>query len=564
MFHKRSFLMAGILALTMISIGGCVAGTPEVIENVVTKEVEKIVTQEVVKEVVVTATPEPAKETVMNLNRVQEQKGLESWAGGIVGAAQANQLETSLIFDTLLLFDPTYSELKPNIAESWQVSDDNLVYTFHLRQGVLFHDGEEVHADDVIASVHAGVGNSKTILRAITPIAAVKGLMAYRDGETDKIEGIEALDEYTVQFTLAEPSYSFLQGIAAQPILPEHLISETLAEDPALFFQSDFVRNPIGTGPWKIARREPGDFDELVAFDDYFLGRPKIDKVMIWNRDPILQAEDGTLDFYWGKDPAQVAQLLKIEGMSGYPVENSVYKRELWANMDDPLMQDIRVRQAIAYAIDREAISEDFFEGYAEPWMTVVPPTFWANRDLPPIPYDPEKSKALLAEAGWDPATELTLVYYYADTQSVDFMALLQSYLAEVGINVQPRLIERDVTPILHDKTQPFQLAYGARNTQDDSILEEYRTGASNSVTEYSNPEVDKLLDELAASLDTQERKAIADQIQEIIMADMPTIPLYTTKEYIFISDRLNPAEKLLYRYAAPIDLKLHEWEIVE
>jgi peptide/nickel transport system substrate-binding protein len=564
MFHKRFTLVAAALAVVLVAAGCVVPATPApaVEAEVVTEEAVEEMVEEA--ELADTPVPEAAEETVMNLNRVQEQKGLESWAGGIVGSTNPDQLETTLIFDTLLLFDPTFSKLQPNVAESWEVSDDGLVYIFNLREGVLFHDGEEVHADDLVASVHAGVGNSKSPSNAIGKIAAVTGLQAYRDGEAEKIEGIEALDEYTVQFTLAEPSYSFLQGIAMQPILPEHLISETLAEDPSLFFQSDYVRNPIGTGPWMIARREPGDFDELVAFEDYFKGRPKIDKVMIWNRDPVLQAEDGSLDFFWGKDPSQVAQLLAMEGFDAYPIENPVYKRELWANLEEPLMQDVRVRQAIAYAIDREAIVEDFFEGLAQPWMTIVPPTFWANRDLPAVPYDPERSKELLAEAGWDPSTELTLFYYYASTDAADFMALIQSYLAEVGINVQPRLIERDVGPIIHDKTQPFHLAFGARNTLDDTILEQYRTGANNSITEYSNPEVDAMLDELAASLDTEERKQIADEIQRIVMEDMPTIPLYATKEYIFTSKGLKPAETMLYRYAAPLDLKLQEWEVVE
>jgi len=567
-----------VLLVTLLVVAGCVgAATPEkAIETVVVKEtvvvesapkvVTQVVTQETVREVekVITATPEPAKEKVMNLNLTQEQLGLTAWEAGGVGSPQIGQLEGTLIFDTLLVSDPSMSELKPHIAESWTVSDDGLVYTFKLRKGVKFHDGEEVHADDLIASVHAGVGNSKTDDAVLQGIANVIGLMDYRQGKADKIEGIRALDDYTVEFTLSKPSYSFLWTIAGQPILPAHLISKDLAANPALFFQSEYMQKPIGTGPWMIARREPGDYDELVAFDDYFLGRPKIDKVMIWSRNPVIQAENGTLDFFWGKDPTQNAQLLKVKGMTAYPVKNPVYQRELFVNLDDPLMQDLRVRQAIAYAIDREAICKDFFGGMADPWMTVLPPTYWANWNLPQIPYDPAKSKELLAEAGWDSSQEVVLDYYYADPQTVDFMALLQSYLADVGMKVTPRLLERDVTAILHDKTEPFQLAFGARNSLDTSVLDQFHTGAGNSITEYSNPEVDKLLAEMNASLDTAERKQLSDRIQEIIMQDMAIVPLYASKEYIFTSTKLTQAVTMLYRYSTPIDLKLNEWDITD
>ena len=258
---------------------------------------------------------------------------------------------------------------------------------------------------------------------------------------------------------------------------------------------------PIGTGPFMFTRRVPGDFDEMVAFEDYFRGRPKIDKVMLWDRSPVLAAEDGKLSIKWIKDPEQIKQLLDIEGMEGYPVKNPVYKRALWANMDDPLMQDVRVRKAIAYAIDRETICEEFFDGLAAPWHTVMSPVYWANWDLPKIPYDPERSKQLLREANWDPSTELTMVYYYATKEAEDFMALIQSYLREVGIIAKPRLLERDVGPILHDKTSPWQLAFGARNKTDVTLLLQYTTGFSISITEYSNPTVDRMVQEMLDEL---------------------------------------------------------------
>ena len=510
-----------------------------------------------------TDTAAEAPETVLNLISQGQERGLTGWArGGNFGMAVTNSLEESLPFDTLLLFDPTYSELRPHIAERWEASDDNLVYTFQLRQDVFFHDGEQMHADDLVTSVHLGLGTGKAAGRTVAQLAKLKGALDYREGAADSITGIEIVDDFTVRFTLTDPSYTFLTAIAAQPIMPEHLLSDDLRDNRTLIFQSDYWQHPIATGPFKFSRSVPGDFAELLAYDDYFLGRPQIDKVIIWERDPIIAAEDGKLDFMWGRDPAQIDQLLQTPGMTGYPVENGAYKRELWSNMEDGTMGDLRLRQAIAYAINRAEIAAQFFNGYANVWHTVVPPTFWSNRDLPQIPYDPDRSRQLLSDAGWDPDTELTLIYYYTDPQTSDFMALIQSYLAEVGIKVSPRLVERDVGRVLHDKTMSWQLAYGARNSIDTGVLHQYATGAGNSPTDYSNPTIDRMLAEMEASLDTAERKRLGDEIQAIIMDDMPTIPLYATKEYILHSERLKMPVKWLNRYSHPFDLRFHEWTI--
>ena len=202
-----------------------------------------------------------ARETVLNLVSHGQERGLTGWArGGNFGMAVTNSLEESLPFDTLLLFDPTYSELRPHIAERWEASDDNLVYTFHLRQDVLFHDGEQMHADDLVTSVHLGLGTGKTAGRTVAQLAKLEGALDYREGAADSITGIEIVDDFTVQFTLTEPSYTFLAAIAAQPIMPEHLLSEDLRDNRTLIFQSEYWQHPIATGPFKFSRSVPGDF----------------------------------------------------------------------------------------------------------------------------------------------------------------------------------------------------------------------------------------------------------------------------------------------------------------
>lgn len=520
---------------------------------------EEEATEEVQKE---EAEAEAVEETVLDLHQIQEKKGLTAWNGGLIGWTMADLEQTSVLFDPFLQYDMKLSKVKPNLAESWEISNDETVYTFKLREDVLFHDGEKMHADDVVASVHAIAANGKTTAYADS-ISQVRGIKDYVEGNADSIEGVEAIDEFTVRFTLDQPSFGFLWNIAYMTVLPKHVIWEDIKDNPTLFYQSDFFQKPIGTGPFMIEERRPGDVEELVVFKDYWKGKPKIDRVNIWNRDVLVLAQEGRLDFKWTKDPAQIQKLLDTEGMTGYPVEYPTYKRALWFNMTHPRMQDLRVRKAIGMAINKEEICEDFFNGFAAPWTAVMSPTYWSNRDLPPVPYDPEQAKQLVEEADFDTSKPLKFVYYYDTNEARDFVALIQDYLSKVGIKVETRLLEREVGAILHDKTQEWHIAFGARNAVfPGKLLQQYTTDNPINIPDYSNPEVDKLYEQMINTTDREKVKELADEIQSIIRNDLPSVQLYYTKSYIIHREGVNHPVKWTYRYSVPFPIKLHEWEL--
>ena len=169
-----------------------------------------------------------AADEVLDLVWDQQEKGVTAWP-----YTQGREFDRAIPFDTLTVMSLDFSEALPHVAESWTISDDKTVYTFTLRQDVYFHDGEKLMADDVVASFKALIGCTKTDKKKAAPVLPIKGAPAFRKGESTDIEGIQAVDDYTVQFTLAKPAFNFMFGVSGMHIFPEHLILKDT--EPALF-----------------------------------------------------------------------------------------------------------------------------------------------------------------------------------------------------------------------------------------------------------------------------------------------------------------------------------------
>jgi len=434
------------------------------------------------------------------------------------------------------------------------VSPDGTVYTFKLRKDVNFHDGTQLTARDVKSSFIALIGSTKSDAKKIAPTLAIKGAADLRSGKSKELEGITVIDDFTIKFELTMKTANFLFGVSGIQLFPDRLILKDT--EPATFHMSEFWQSPIGSGPFMISKRVPGDYDELIAFKDYFKGEPLIETIVIRHRDPIIAAEAGMLDRYQAKHTFQVAPLTSIEGLRGYKIDG-LYKREIWTNLTRSYLQDVRIRRAIAYSINRQEICDDLLEGLARPWNSVMTPTFWANSDLPPIEYNPEKSRQLLKEARWDNTRELDFVYYYTDSQTQDFVALIQSYLTDVGIKMQPRLVERNVSVVLYEQ-RDFDLAYGANNGFEPDFMEKYRTGEPKAIG-YSNSRVDELLAEAKYEENVLKRKALYDEVQRIFYEDMQEIPLYASDVYIIENERLVKPQDDIYSYY-PANVQLEKW----
>jgi len=417
------------------------------------------------------------------------------------GAAQAIREVTYLnIYEGLLRIDRD-GKLQPLLAESWTVSPDNLTYTFRLRRGVKFHDGSDFDAADV----------KFTFERAMAPDStnAQKWIFA-------PIARIETPDRYTVVITLKEPTGNFLYGLAWGDAVI--FAPETVAENRT---------KPIGTGPYRFERWVRGDRVELVRNDAYWARIPAISRATFrFISDPQAQVaaiRAGDVDALSNLAAQEAADQLKNDANLKVVVGNTEGETILAINNAKPPFNDVRVRRAIAHAIDRMAVIDGAVSGYGTPIGTHFSPNHPAYVDLTgTYPYDPARARALLAEAGHPNGFNATLRLPpppYARRSG----EIIAAQLAQVGIKVSIEPIEfaqwldqvfrnknYDLTIIAH--TEPLDIGIYAR---DDYYFQ------------YRNPAFNALMAKIGTTMDEAERNRLYGEAQRMLTTDAVNVFLF-------------------------------------
>lgn len=460
-----------------------------------------------------------------------------------------------VIWDTLIRGDENMNPAGPAMAAEYNFNETGDVLSFVLREGLQWHDGEALTADDVKwtieYSLKTGVLNS--VFQGT--FKAIDGAAAYIAGEAEEISGI-VVDGNAITITFASVAPDALLTFCQLPILPKHCLQD---EDPALFQQSAYFQSPIGSGPFKVKETQIGSYCVLTPFEGYYDGVADFDihcyaSSSEADENLVVNAMAGDVDYAYTKTYTDAQALRDVEGLTVHTVDVK-YTRLFWVNKfpaadgtPSPLA-DVRVRQAIAYAIDMEAICDSIFDGAALPADSMTPNGGAKIDGLNPYSYDPEKAKALLAEAGWDPNTVLDVVYYYTDQQTVDLMAIIQFYLSEVGIQMTSRLITGDTDTQLWSKPDDvvngpakveWNLAYAAVSAM--SLHEYYdrlnSTAAINSHTPYVKEMCD-LIDATNASMDAAVQQEAFFALQQYENENLPEIPLYYQPVWVVTSDKL-------------------------
>lgn len=426
------------------------------------------------------------------------------------------------LYDGLLRYKDGSLEVEPALAESWTISDDGKTYTFELRKGVSFHDGTSFDAEAVKF-------NFERILNEDHPQHDTGPFpLAFFFKAVDRVE---AESDHRVVFHLKEPYAPFLSNLA----YPTGLIvsPEAVKKDG-----KDFGRNPVGTGAYKFAEWKSNAKVVVTRNDQYWGGAPSLEAVVFR---PITDANtrvaemlSGGIDVMVEVPPDNVAT---FSGDKRYAIHEQSGPH-LWfliLNMKEGIFTDKRARQAINYAIDKTALVENILQGTAEVAAGPTPPAFaWAyNENLQPYPHDPDKAKALLKAAG---AEGKTLTFYVTEGGSgmldpVAMAVAIQADLAKVGLDVKIETYEWNtflgkVNPGLEGKADMAEMAW-MTNDPDTLPYLTLRTEASpdkggfNSGY-YSNPEVDKLLEQARRSTDKNERAGLYRQMQTIVHDDAP------------------------------------------
>lgn len=449
----------------------------------------------------------------------------------------------SNIYSTLVAMDwgvtqgtPAY----PDLAESWEVSKDGLTYTFHLRQGVKWHDGQPFTSADVKYTYDSIIRNKYPLYNSTLRNAA----------------SIEAPDDFTIVITMNSPNLSFVPTLANNSIwfgkiVPSHLYVGTAWEQDWSLRPVD--EKPVGTGPFKFVEWEKGVSVVLEANDDYFLGRAKID-TLIFQR--IAEKNVATAMFHSGATPYLVSQHVpgygEIAAMVADPEKRdtvvrtpSIFNRNIYINQKNEILKDLTVRRAIAHAIDRDQISQLAFLRLWDPVTTAGVKSLgdFFNPDAVYPAFDRAEAEKLLDEAGYprkDGGARFSLRLSHppiADTGLISEVLVQQ--LQAVGIEVQWQQPDWATWQESIEKGNYDLTIYYTRFGPDpNSFWEHFATAGQVNFTGYSNAEVDGLLDRGKAETDVAERVAIYRKVQEHLASDIAEIALFQQTRFSLV----NPA----------------------
>ena len=418
------------------------------------------------------------------------------------GMAYANMFEAVLTRD--LKGQPAAA-----LATDWSSSDDGLTWTFTIRQGVKFHDGTDLTLDDVVYSIQ----------RIMDPANAAPRQAQFAGA----IEAVQAEQPDKIVITLKEPNAAFLSLMAYAWVVPQHAASQG---------KDSFAMHPIGTGPYRYVEWKPGDHATLTRFDDYWGGRPPLDQVVLR---PIPEAstrtvelESGGIDLMPSVAPQDVQRLGENAKLMVMRTDGANFRFFVF-NTSQPPFSDKRLRQAFGYAINKQQIVDTIYPGVGRVAAGPIPPMSFAyDPEFKGIQYDLDKAKQLLAEAG-DPSPKIELMTSSGDLNHREAQ-LVQAMLGEAGFQATVRELEWG-TFLSNLKDGTFQvgrLGWTTTPEPNDLLYNRYHTGdPSFNSSRYSNPQVDKLLEDGLHELDQQKRAEIYRQAQAIIVDDAPEFHIF-------------------------------------
>jgi peptide/nickel transport system substrate-binding protein len=434
---------------------------------------------------------------------------------------------TENIFETLLQYGDQDTVVGPGLAEKWEVSEDGLTYTFNLRQGVKFHDGTDFNADAVIFNFDRWMNGNADDFPYYTMFGGFKG------EEGHVIKEIKAVDAYTVQFTLTRPQAPFLKNIAMSPF-------GIASPEAVKKFGEEFRANPVGTGPFKFVEWKQNDTITLEKNTEYWQeGLPKLNKVIYRvipeNTARLNALANGEIDVMDGLNNSDEATVLANDNLQiiERPSMNVGY---LGLTTTRPPFDNKLVRQAINHAIDKQSIIDAFYGGKALPAVNPMPASIEGYNDaIEPYPYDLEKAKALLAEAGFADGFEMDLwampVARPYMPEGMKVAEVIQASLAEIGVTAKIQSVDwaTYLDKAAKGEFDAFMLGWTGDNGDADNfiytLLDKDSIG-SNNYAQYSSDELHEVLIAAQTESDPDARNELYKKAQEIVHEDAPWVPL--------------------------------------
>ena len=452
---------------------------------------------------------------------------LNPWAPGAV--IESNLINT-ILFDQLTRYSPDDLSPMPGLATEWEASEDAMSWTFTLREGVTWSDGEPFDAEDVAFTFN--------------DVVLVDELGAQSATQFSQVEEVEIVNASSVRFVLNSPFSALPYYLAAfAGILPEHVLAD--AENP-LTVASFNKQTPVSTGPYQVGEFVPGSFVRLVPNETYWGETPKLAGIVFRiipdANTQVAQLLAGQLDLVTRLDPSLLAGVERAPNVEVLRQSQNLY---YWIvlNQDDERFTDPRVRQALLMALDREAMINAILEGYGTVATGPIAPLLEAlyNGDVATYPYDPEGAQALLAEAGWTPGPDgilqkdgesLTIAMPTGQFgELVPATLLVQQYWTDIGVQADVEVIEWNayIQQVVVNRDYEGTLAWWSQPPTPDVTpyysCEAINTG--NNIPNYCNETLDNLMAVGRRALTEEEQATAYGEMQDFLAAELPYLYLW-------------------------------------
>ncbi|MFW6105319.1 MAG: peptide ABC transporter substrate-binding protein [Chloroflexota bacterium] len=486
--------------------------------------------------------------------------GCYSWRGGegvlrlwnispitldpAISADMSSHTYVMQIFSGLVRLDHELN-IVPDIAESWGKSPDGKTYTFYLRQGVKFHNGREVEADDFKYSWERACNPNTGSGTAATYLGDIVGAKDMLAGKSEEISGVEVLDDYTLRVTIDAPKAYFLNKLA----YPTAFVVDRANVESG----GDWWREPDGTGPFRLKEWRRGEWLILERSQVYYGEMDQLEQVVyLLSGVPMALYETGQIDVV--SVHSAYIDLVSDETGQFYPElaitpELSLYY--IGFNTAQPPFDDVNVRRAFCHAADKESIARVILRDMVNEADGILPPGMPGyNEVLVGLDYDMEKAIELIADSRYGDASNLppiTLtVEGYGNNIPSYLGAIIQEWQQNLGVEISVRQLEPEdfIYNLKQEKDEMFVMGWIADYPDPHNFLDIlFYTGSEVNIPEYSNPTLDALLDQAAIEQDEAVRLAMYQQAEQLVVDDAPCLPLFHGKNYILVESYVNGYE---------------------
>lgn len=476
-------------------------------------------------------------------------------------------------YRSLFKADADLKEFNPDLLESYEEEDGGMAYTFVLKDGLKWSDGQDLTGEDVKFSVEGALKGAKVNSIYTNAFSRIKGAADYKEGKADEVAGI-TVDGQTVKFEMEESVGNMIPVLSQFAILPKHGFEGV---DMTQYNTADFWKNPITNGMYKVDEVVTDSYISLVPNENYEGTAPKIGKVIvnIVPSDAKLNAILGNqADFFNSKVPTEISSIKEKDNWKDQTVDTLFYYYLVFnqTGSDDgnanEFIKDPKFRQAVYYAIDRESLSKNLFPEISTPTTYGVPARDEENKntDLEMYDYNPEKAKELLKEIGFKQDKPLEFRYYMADQSSVDLYNAIAQNLQDVGIQVNVQKFAGDATQELFDIRKYDIALKGLSAFGYEEWYGEYASTNAN-FAKIMGPEnqakYDDLYNEFLSETDPAKRSDLLKKLQEVESKDLSKMPIFMLKNVIFTnSDVVDTKDAKFGNPWFATDIGFENWEL--